>query len=106
MAIVTLEQAKLHLRVDTDDEDAHIQMLIGVAQEQTENYLNRAVYEATEDASAEDDRPLVANFSVRAAMLLMIGDLYANREDANESANKFPQASRRLLDPYRIGQGV
>lgn len=106
MAIITLEQAKLHLRVDASEEDAHILLLIGAAQEQAEGYLNRKVYEADSEVKPEDERPLVANFSIRAAMLLMIGDLYAGREDQYAAGNQFPQASRRLLDPYRIRQGV
>ena len=106
MAIISLEQAKMHLRVDASDEDSHIALFIGAAQEQVEGYLNRKVYEAEAEAQPDDDRPMVANFSVRAAMLLIIGDLYASREDSTDSVNRFPQASRRLLDPYRIGQGV
>lgn len=113
MPIVTLEQARLHLRVDGEDEDALIELFITTAGEQVQEYLNRQVFadQADLDQAVADgaggDRPMVANASAQAAALLMIGRLYASREDdAKGGGNEFPQASRRLLDPYRIGQGV
>lgn len=40
---VTLAEAKLHLRVDVDDDDAYITALIGAAREMVEEVLRRAL---------------------------------------------------------------
>jgi len=113
MPIVTLEQARLHLRVDGEDEDSLIALFITTAGEQVQEYLNRQVFADLVElnqavaAGTGGDRPMLANASTQAAALLIIGRLYACREDdAKGGGNEFPQASRRLLDPYRIGQGV
>lgn len=46
---VTLAEAKLHLRVDHGDEDAHIFSLIGVAQQVAEKQSRRTFTQATYD---------------------------------------------------------
>lgn len=53
-----------------------------------------------------DDSPQVANvpFAVKAAILLTIGTLYANRETIviGQTATLLPWASQQLLRPYRV----
>jgi hypothetical protein len=50
--LVDLATAKLHLRVDTSDEDTLITMWIGVAAQQVAEFMNRYVYETQEDLDA------------------------------------------------------
>ncbi|ARU04750.1 hypothetical protein CCO03_08730 [Comamonas serinivorans] len=103
MNLVTLEQAKEHLRVDGNDEDDLIQLKLDAAHEQAVQYLNRSVYDtqAEVDAAVDEDRPMVVNASVKTAILLTLGHLYANRETAD-----IPDGARALLTPWRIHWGV
>lgn len=169
---ITLEEAKMHLRVDGEDEDLYITALIQMAREVCENYCNRAILtqtvtlkmqnfpdckiplrfgniqsitsikyfdredqEQTIDAADyvlhslyesyiiapafEKSFPLtrgdIGNITVtyvagwtaatkvpaaiRHAMLLTIGEMYENREDAKRMATT---ASMRLLNPYKL----
>ena len=70
MAIVSLSEAKSHLRVDQSDEDTLIQVYIDAAIDYVGNYLNCSNY------------PQSA--SIKAAVLLLVGDLYENRESASD----------------------
>lgn len=66
--MITLDQAKVHLRVDHDSEDAYIQTQLDAAQDIVRDYLNGIVVSQ-------------ANFRIiDAAVLLVLGELYANRE--------------------------
>lgn len=51
---------------------------------------------------------MVVNAAVKAAILLILGHLYANREDVvtGTIATDIPMGSRALLMPYRTGMGV
>lgn len=96
---VTLEQAKNHLRVDQSEtiEDSHIEMLIDAAHAYAEKYLNRAI--------PWDGEPVPA--SVTAAMLLVIGDLYENREgQVIGSAVENNPAVEKLLHFHRVEIGI
>jgi hypothetical protein len=53
--------------------------------------------------------PILANDSIRAAILLMLGHLYRTREDVQGSDGatiQVPMGAHSLLWPYRIGLGV
>jgi hypothetical protein len=152
--LLTTPTAKLHLRVDTSDEDDLIAIWIGVAEQQVAHYLNRNVYadqgaldaavaaapadlaDATtayeaailaadameegvgkaaaakyaeeayalaQDTSDRTQRGMVVNDTVKAALLLTIGNLYEHR---GEDADELPRAVQSLLNPYRVGMGV
>lgn len=89
--MVTLEQAKLHLRVDADYEDASLQGMIDAATAAALDYLNLAAFDG--------DMPA----PVHAAILLQVGDLYENRERQNtEGAYYQNRTYERLLNPYRV----
>lgn len=95
MTWVTLEQAKAHLRVLHSHDDAYITTLIDIAAQHMLDYTDRA-----------DDDPLFWSGSelkapIMAAMLLLIGDLYANREAQTTAELKPNPAFERLLWPYR-----
>ena len=92
--MVTLEQAKLYLRtlgdIGSDDE---LQRIIDAATDAAADYLNLPAIELMADMPAP----------VHAAILLQVGDLYANRERQNtEGAYYQNRTYERLLNPYRV----
>ena len=107
MSIVTLAQAKLHLRVDGTDEDTLIQVYLNAAERSIANYLNRELYET--DAGSDLDG-LVMNDAIKGAVLLQVGHLYANRESVSQQPGNYmlelPLGLKWLVDPYRIEMGV
>lgn len=95
MTWVTLEQSKAHLRVLHSHDDDYINQLISIAAQHVLDYTDRA-----------DDDPLFWSGSelkapIMAAMLLLIGDLYANREAQTAAELKPNPAFERLLWSYR-----
>ncbi len=105
--IVDLPTAKLHLRVDHADEDLTIGIYIGAAEARVSEYLNRTIY-ADATAQGTDTEGIVANDAIKAALLLIVGHLYANREDviSGPAAVALPKGSEFLLFPYRTNLGV
>lgn len=92
---ITLVQAKAHLRVLHYHEDVYITGLIPVAVQAVADYIDRPLSDAVcLDAAGNLKAPL------RHAMLLMIGDLYANRE-AQGAALAVNMTCQNLLNPYR-----
>jgi hypothetical protein len=66
--------------------------------------------DAARTAAEETMRGIVSNDSIRAAVLLILGHLYRNREevmtDQGAAAVQLPMGAHALLWPYRIGLGV
>ncbi len=85
--MMTLEEVKLHLRVDDDHEDT----LIG--------HLLDAATEAAFDHLGHEPDPIPA--PVQAAILLAVGDLFANREAVGTQPYSKNPTYERLLNPYR-----
>lgn len=109
--IVDLSLVKAHLRLDDDaNEDSLITAYQSAAEEAAAAYLNRSVYATQTEVDAAivagEDRPMLSNPSFVMAVLQAVGAAYAQREDTASPQSEFPQASRRLLDPFRVGQGV
>lgn len=157
MSIVALSDAKLHLRVDHNNEDSLISALIGAAEESARQHIQRNIYadssalstaitaapaaltaataeykaavtaaEAIEDdvesQSAMDAASrnyataiantrytlagIVINDAIKAAVLLMVGHLYANREAVTvtngQNASELPMGVAHLLNPYAL----
>lgn len=95
MEKVSLEQAKLHLRVDDAAEDALITALIAAAYGAIEGKTFRKVVVAL---SAEPDpREVLVDGVINSAALLLIAHLFANRGDVDE---ELPKAVLWLLEPY------
>ncbi len=86
--MITLDQAKLHLRVDGTDEDLAIQAMLDASTAAARDFLNFP----TGDLSQP----------VEAAILLQVGDLYANRERQGEKPYFANATYERLLNPYRV----
>ncbi len=75
--MIDLAKAKLHCRVDHDDEDTLIQAYIDAANEQIQAHLDRKVIATETERVNEND--LVDNKALDAARLLFVAHLYANR---------------------------
>lgn len=113
MALVTDAQVRSHLHMD-DDATEGVSVYVGAAEAFAQQFLNRKVYEdadamaaAVLDGLAGDD-PMVADDLIRAAILLITGHLYANREDVltGVSVAEMPMNSLYLLQPHRRQMGV
>jgi uncharacterized phage protein (predicted DNA packaging) len=94
---VTLAEAKKHLLIDGSfrDDDAYIVGLVDVAEDAVEKHLDRKLQCMVD---AEGGLPP----SVKAAILLLVGNLYANREPvAYSSVNRVPYTFEYLISLYR-----
>ena len=108
--IVSLEDAKAHLRIDDAAEDGYLTGLIAAAHDAAQQFTDRAIFETeTELLDALQDspelrHPMVATAGIKHAMLLLVGHWYANRESVvvGASVEKVPVAHEYLLYPYRI----
>lgn len=101
MMYVTLERGKQHLNMDHDLDDVLITAYIGAASGAVKNYLKSASpYEVARDSnddpildSAEDpiyvvdsSGDKVVKYEVQAAVLLMLGFLYKDRDENPDQA--------------------
>jgi len=95
--ILSLEQIKKHLNIDNDynADDLYLLDLATVAEDATKQHLNIASFS---DISVAGSVPA----SVIHAMLLMVGNLYANRESIGYAAvYKIPYSYEYLLSLYK-----
>lgn len=113
MPLVDLEIAAHHLRIDAGTVDPLVPLYLGAAEESAQEYLNRRVYATADEmaaavlAGSAGADPMMVNDAIRAAVLLILGHLYTNREDVGTVAlAALPRGSRDLLTPYRVGWGV
>ena len=155
MIFVTTSEAKLHLRVDSADEDALIGVYITAAEQMAIALLDRGVYAdgttlgvakaaapgeldtaiaayesaiAAAEALADETAKaasiqtagngllrakvahrhamdgMVVNEAIKAAVLLIVGSLYAQREDVvvGVSVEQLPNGAEWLLAPYKV----
>jgi uncharacterized phage protein (predicted DNA packaging) len=87
--VVTVDEAKAHLRVDHDEEDAYLDGLIAKAQAVAEDYCR---------VSFSDEAPE----PVRLAVLLMVSHYYENRDNPDKQVYITMRiAFENLLYPYR-----
>lgn len=88
--LITLPEIKEHLRIFGAEEDTLLSTYAEAAGEYVCSFTGK-------DWPAEVDVPT----SIKAAMLLIIGDLYENREAQMPTALHANKAVERLLWPYR-----
>ena len=84
MAMISLEEAKNYLRVDTSDDDALITALISSAEMLAKDVgrLSEADWEAAAADAAEDDSAELISLRayLRVAVFYTVGYLYEHRE--------------------------
>ncbi|MEY8205449.1 MAG: head-tail connector protein [Bermanella sp.] len=99
--MITLEQAKQHLRVLGSHEDQLIQVYITAALARFQQYTGRKLYASHAELAADTEMEgytQVINDLIRSGCLLLIGHLYANRsEDA-----ALPRAIEYCWQPYWV----
>jgi hypothetical protein len=119
MMYVTLARAKQHLNMDHDEDDNLIEVYVQAASGAVKNYLKSASpYEVERDSN---DDPILdssgdpvyvvdssggklVSYPVRAAVLLMVGFLYKDRDENPDSAfdrGYLPRPVTALLYPLR-----
>ena len=84
--MLTLDYVKEFLRIDHNEEDGYISVLLLLAKELCENYLRTSL-------------PIPVPETVKQAQLLVISHFYENR-----SGTPIPETVYRLLDNYRKDQ--
>lgn len=99
MAILTLDEAKEHLKVDQDTEDDLITGLITAAEESIEKYIQCTIPQKNLPTPAVPQ-------SIKQAAKLIVSDLYENRGANMEADLKANPTFAWLLDPYRKHMGM
>ena len=89
---VSLTEVKTHLRITNSLEDTVINIYIAAADDHIANFLNKSTFRKTA--------------AVKAAALLIIGDLFKNREATSDKDYKINPAVENLLFPYRVEMGI
>lgn len=92
--LVTLAQAKMHLRIDVSTDDVDIQLKLDQAEAIILDYLKDRADPAWVD-------PATAPLPVTAAILLMTARLYEHRGDAEKEDRDLWTALERLLMRFR-----
>lgn len=89
-ALLTLDEAKLHCRIDHNDEDALLGALIATATTAVADYMNVTSVDSTAAAP------------VKSAALLLVGSLYEQRESQGDRQFYKNPTFEALLNPYRV----
>lgn len=109
--LIELQDIKRHLRLDPlpdSETDPELESMLDAAVDHASQLIGRPIpWEAAEGSASSSEPELVFPPSVRAAILLIIGDLYENREGqvAGMTLEENP-AVIRMLHFYRVGLGV
>lgn len=95
--MITLEMAKKHLNIEPDftEDDEYIMHLVDVAEKAVRVHTNDDFDTIAERYDGECPTPLIQ------AALLMVGNLYMNRELTSLKTDKLPFNYEYLIDLYR-----
>ena len=97
MSLVSLSLLKKHVMADDfATDDVLLQQKLDAAEEFTVFYINRSLSELTEMGGGSLPAPIVQ------AILVLAGDMYANREDSSsQNMRPIPNGFRPLVAKYR-----
>jgi hypothetical protein len=97
---ISLAEAKQHLRLqeDSGEEDAYIEMLIKTALRGVKDYIDRPF---TDPVCQDEDNATLLAAPLRYAALLILGDLYENREAQQSMTLNINMTCQNLMNPYR-----
>lgn len=93
---ITLSEAKKHLQIDSSftDDDAYITALIEVAEDSVAQHLDIALESLVVGGKLPP--------TIEQSILLMVGNLYANREPVSySSVSKIPYTFEYLVGLYK-----
>ncbi|MGL4683504.1 MAG: head-tail connector protein [Hafnia alvei] len=98
-----IAQIKTHLRVDDSNEDALIAAYTSAAVDYVERYCDGTLVETLtqEEEGEEQPREILFTSGIWAAMLLLIGHWYTNREAVSQNLTEVPLAVESLLIRHR-----
>lgn len=111
--MLELDIIKQHVRLELDfsEEDVLLETYSTAAQRLVENNTGRTLYATAAEIPKDpdtgemlDDSALVLDDDITAAMLLLIGHWYANRESVvvgTTTSSELPMAVESLISPYR-----
>lgn len=109
--LVSLEEIKTHLRIDSDDDsqDNEISSFVMAASSRLEKELQRNVYRTRDDAPIDDHDAIVLDEQRRGgedlklAIKLLVGHFYTQREQSTElSLRQIPEGFKALTSVYRL----
>ena len=94
---------KTHLRVDNDAEDSLITAYTTAAVDYVEKFCDGSLVESLSPPPEDNEPPREVLFTpgIWAAMLLLIGHWYANREAASQNLAETPLGVEALLLQHR-----
>jgi uncharacterized phage protein (predicted DNA packaging) len=95
--MIDLQDVKDHLRIDHDAEDVGLMLMLDAAEQHIACHLE--IEGGTLDPLQDDQGHLPAPIHV--AVLMLVGDLYLNREGQSDRRLFENGAFCRLLNPYR-----
>ncbi|HHQ6617979.1 TPA: head-tail connector protein [Serratia fonticola] len=87
---ITLDEAKLHCRIDDDNEDTLIEGYIAAALEVCQKHIGKRFGDGLE-----------FNPAIKVGCLLLIGFWFENREAVGEKAEELPFTTSSLWNYYR-----
>jgi uncharacterized phage protein (predicted DNA packaging) len=88
--MITIDEVKAHLRLNDTGEDAVLTAFVATAAAHVTNYIGIVYAEGAAPAP------------VKSAALLMVGDLYENREAQTDRPLSENRTFIQLLNPYRM----
>lgn len=97
---LTLDQVKLNLKVDHDDENDHLEFLINAAFDAFEQTTNRKLYEVTSEIPEDVPNGLHISDSIIHGAHMLIAHWYKNRESVGVGA-ELPLATQWLWKRHR-----
>lgn len=110
---VSLELARKHVRADDDEDGGLLEQYLAGAQQAAIDYLNRPVFATREDldaaiaSGAANESAIVVNAAIRAAILIIFGDMYKQRESVVTGVSVYElPIVQDLLRPHRLVNGV
>lgn len=104
--MLTLEEMKLHCRVDGDEDDVLLEAYGEAAMEVVKMQTSRNWYERPDEIPEDDPSGMAENPAIRQAMLLLVGHWYKNREAVGDETKELPLGFWALIQPYRIYHDV
>lgn len=98
-----LAQIKAHLKVDGDDEDTLISAYASASVDYVERFCDGALVETLTPPVEGETQPreIIFTSGIWAAMLLLIGHWYANREAVAQNLSEVPLGVEALLIRHR-----